>query len=100
MVEANINADAEPAANAMRTVVIISCPAPFERLEAFAPTIGDRTIRKPYEKPDPRRGLVLLSSLRAPRKRRTRYPATCKTSGFRVRSLSDKIDIVNFAQSE
>jgi hypothetical protein len=30
-------------------VVIISCPAPFERLEAVAPTIGDRTTRKPYE---------------------------------------------------
>jgi hypothetical protein len=50
MIEANINADAQPAASAMRmVVVIISCPAPFERLEAFAPTIGDRTIRKPYE---------------------------------------------------
>jgi hypothetical protein len=30
-------------------MVIISCPAPFERLEAVAPTIGDRTTRKPYE---------------------------------------------------
>jgi hypothetical protein len=31
-------------------IVIISCPAPFERLEVFeTPTIGDRTIRKPYE---------------------------------------------------
>jgi hypothetical protein len=49
MIEANIKADAQPAANAMRTMVIISCPAPFERLEAVAPTIGDRTTRKPYE---------------------------------------------------
>jgi hypothetical protein len=35
----------------MATIAIIGCPAPFERLEAFAPTIGDRTTRKPYEKP-------------------------------------------------
>jgi hypothetical protein len=60
MVEANINAEAQPAASAIRTIVIISCPAPFERLEAFAPTIGDRTIRKPYEKQDPRRGLAFI----------------------------------------
>src|ERR1700722_14029116 len=35
----------------MRTTAIISCPAPFERLEVFSrtPTIGDRTTRKPYE---------------------------------------------------
>jgi len=45
-------------------IVIISCPAPFERLEAVAPTIGDRTTRKPYEKTNPRRGPVLLSSFR------------------------------------
>ncbi len=32
-IEANISADALPAAMAMRTIVIISCPAPFERLE-------------------------------------------------------------------
>src|SRR4051794_6551091 len=51
MIEANIRADAEPATKAIRTTVIISCPAPFERLEVFkTPTIGDRTIRKPYEK--------------------------------------------------
>src|SRR6185312_3390210 len=34
MIEANIKADAAPAANAMRMIAIISCPAPFERLEA------------------------------------------------------------------
>src|SRR5689334_18493826 len=39
----------------MAIIAIIGCPAPFERLEAFAPTIGDRTTRKPYEK-TPRRG--------------------------------------------
>jgi hypothetical protein len=51
MIEANISADALPAAIAMRRLVIISCPAPFERLEVFwTPTIGDRTTRKPYEK--------------------------------------------------
>jgi hypothetical protein len=51
MIEANISADALPAAPAMRRLVIISCPAPFERLEVFwTPTIGDRTTRKPYEK--------------------------------------------------
>jgi hypothetical protein len=33
MIEANIKADAEPAAIAIRTIAIISCPAPFERLE-------------------------------------------------------------------
>jgi hypothetical protein len=50
MTEANINADAQPAAIAIRTVTIISCPAPFERLEILAiPTIGNRTTREPYE---------------------------------------------------
>src|SRR6476659_1845370 len=50
IVEANISADAQPAARAMRTIAIISCPAPFERLEVVStPTIGDRTTRKPYE---------------------------------------------------
>jgi hypothetical protein len=50
MIEANINADAEPAAMAMRTIAIISCPAPFERLEVLkTPTIGNRTTREPYE---------------------------------------------------
>src|ERR1700730_3039565 len=34
IIEANIRADAQPAAMAMRTIAIISCPAPFERLEA------------------------------------------------------------------
>src|SRR6202521_5212737 len=49
-IEANISAEAEPAAMAMRTVAIISCPAPFERLEVSrTPTIGDRTTRQPYE---------------------------------------------------
>jgi hypothetical protein len=34
----------------MSTVAIISCPAPFERLEVLkTPTIGNRTTRKPYE---------------------------------------------------
>src|SRR5258707_4572955 len=33
MIEANIKADAEPAAMAIRTIAIISCPAAFERLE-------------------------------------------------------------------
>jgi hypothetical protein len=34
----------------MRTIAIISCPAPFERLEVLrTPTIGNRTIREPYE---------------------------------------------------
>src|SRR6266851_3537443 len=32
-IEANISADAQPAAMAMRTIAIISCPAPFERLD-------------------------------------------------------------------
>src|SRR4051812_11813501 len=50
MIEANISAEAKPAASAIRRLEIISCPAPFERLEASAPTIGDRAIRKPYEK--------------------------------------------------
>ena len=50
VIEANINADARPAANAMDMVAIISCPAPFERLEVVStPTIGNRTTRKPYE---------------------------------------------------
>jgi hypothetical protein len=33
VIEANINADARPAASAIDKVAIISCPAPFERLE-------------------------------------------------------------------
>ena len=33
--EANISADAEPAASAMSVITIISCPAPFERLEVL-----------------------------------------------------------------
>jgi hypothetical protein len=33
MIEANIKADAQPAAIAMKIIAIISCPAPFERLE-------------------------------------------------------------------
>jgi hypothetical protein len=33
MIEANIKADAAPAASAMAIIAIISCPAPFERLE-------------------------------------------------------------------
>src|SRR3954463_5954010 len=50
IVEANISTDAQPAARPMRIIAIISCPAPFERLEVFwTPTIGDRTTRKPYE---------------------------------------------------
>jgi hypothetical protein len=50
MIEANIRADAQPAAKAMKTIAIISCPAPFERLEVGpTPTIGNRTTRKPYE---------------------------------------------------
>jgi hypothetical protein len=32
MIEANISADAQPAARAMSVIAIISCPAPFERL--------------------------------------------------------------------
>jgi hypothetical protein len=32
MIEANISADAQPAAMAMR-IMVISCPAPFERLD-------------------------------------------------------------------
>jgi hypothetical protein len=56
MIEANISADAQPAARAMRTITIISCPAPFERLEVRrTPTIGNRTTRKPYEDFNPRR---------------------------------------------
>src|SRR6185312_2635414 len=48
--DANISADAEPAAIPMRIIAIISCPAPFERLEVVSTsTIGDRTTRKPYE---------------------------------------------------
>jgi hypothetical protein len=50
IVEANINADAQPATRPMSMIAIISCPAPFERLEVVStPTIGDRTTRKPYE---------------------------------------------------
>src|SRR6201999_4655687 len=33
LIEANISADAQPAAMAMNRTTIISCPAPFERLE-------------------------------------------------------------------
>jgi hypothetical protein len=33
MIEANIKAEAQPAARAMNTIATISCPAPFERLE-------------------------------------------------------------------
>jgi hypothetical protein len=33
MIEANISADVQPAASAMSIVTIISCPAPFERLD-------------------------------------------------------------------
>jgi hypothetical protein len=53
MIEANISADAQPAASAMRRVAIISCPAPFERLECgqlisvgFADTCGIFIIRR------------------------------------------------------
>jgi hypothetical protein len=54
--DANISADAEPAASAMSMITVISCPAPFERLEVSStPTIGDRTTRKPYEESGPRR---------------------------------------------
>ena len=50
VIEANIKADARPAASAIAMVAIISCPAPFERLEvSLTPTIGNRTTRKPYE---------------------------------------------------
>jgi hypothetical protein len=50
MIEANIKADAQPAAKAIRTIAIISCPAPFERLEVrLTPTIGNRTTRKPLK---------------------------------------------------
>src|SRR6266481_7237121 len=52
MIEANISAAVKPAASAIRIIAIISCPAPFERLEILekrTPTIGDRTTRKPYE---------------------------------------------------
>ena len=34
IIEANIRADAQPAAKAIRMIASISCPAPFERLEA------------------------------------------------------------------
>src|SRR3954452_6596655 len=37
IVEANISADAQPATRPMRIIAIISCPAPFERLEVFGP---------------------------------------------------------------
>src|SRR5690242_15988629 len=37
MIEANISADAQPAATAMSMIAIISCPAPFERLEVVRP---------------------------------------------------------------
>jgi hypothetical protein len=37
MIEANISAEAAPAAMAMSTIAIIGCPAPFERLEALGP---------------------------------------------------------------
>src|SRR5260221_558002 len=51
MIEANISADAAPAARAMIAITIISCPAPFERLGVIStPTIGNRTTRKPYDK--------------------------------------------------
>ena len=36
MIEANIEADAAPAASAITAIAIISCPAPFERLEVFS----------------------------------------------------------------
>src|ERR1700755_2685831 len=51
MIEANISADAAPAASPMRTIAIISCPAPFERLEVHfrTPTIGNRNDPEPYE---------------------------------------------------
>src|ERR1700690_2838534 len=70
VIEANINADAKPAASAMDMVAIISCPAPFERLEVLAtPTIGNRTTRKPYEDSrsaanDADRGSVLANDVR------------------------------------
>src|SRR5260370_33342412 len=49
-IEANISADAQPAAMAMRTIAIISCPAPFERLEVFDnPNHRQPDDRKPYE---------------------------------------------------
>jgi hypothetical protein len=37
MIETNISADAQPAARAMSVITIISCPAPFERLEVLEP---------------------------------------------------------------
>ena len=43
-IEANIVAEASPAASAMRIVIVISCPAPFERLEVLmTPTIHHGT---------------------------------------------------------
>src|SRR5450631_3445894 len=56
-IEANISADAQPAAMAMRTIAIISCPAPFERLEVFEnPNHRQPGDREPYEDFfDPRR---------------------------------------------
>src|SRR5450631_3085067 len=57
MIEANISAEALPAAMAMRTITIISCPAPFERLEVFSnPNHRQPGDREPYEDFfDPRR---------------------------------------------
>jgi hypothetical protein len=69
-------------------VVIISCPAPFERLEALAPTIGDRTTRKPYEKQDPRRGLALLSSFRGAAKAANPESSHVHNFWFRVRRFA------------
>jgi hypothetical protein len=43
MIEANISAEAQPAAMATSRIAVISCPAPFERLEVLkTPTIGNR----------------------------------------------------------
>jgi hypothetical protein len=36
-IETNISAEAAPEAMAIRTIAIIGCPAPFERLEAHRP---------------------------------------------------------------
>src|SRR5579871_5682302 len=54
MIEANIKADAAPAASAITEIAIISCPAPFERLEVF--------LRKPQPSATGRPGSLIRMS--------------------------------------
>jgi len=65
-------------------MVIISCPAPFERLEVLkTPTIGDRTTRKPYESERARVGRSHLVIV-IPGRREAANPESSDVHNFRI----------------